>query len=66
SFSQTSAPTIINSWDASRSKETYGRFSAGGNANITGGVSVDAFVSTTFGRDHGNEVGGQVGVKARF
>jgi uncharacterized protein YhjY with autotransporter beta-barrel domain/phospholipase/lecithinase/hemolysin len=65
-FSQTSAPTIVNSWHVARGQETYGRFSAGGSASLTSGISVDAFVSTTFGRDHGNEVGGQVGVKARF
>jgi hypothetical protein len=66
SFAQTSAPTIVNSWDVSHRKDTYGRFAAGGSANLTGGISVDAFVTTTFSRDEGNEVGGQVGVKARF
>lgn len=66
SFSQTSAPIIVNSWDASRRKETYGRISGGGSASLSSGISVDAFVSTTLGRDHGNEVGGQIGVKARF
>ena len=65
-FSQTSAPTIVNSWDATRRKETYARISGGGSAALTGGISVDAFVTTTLGRDYGNEVGGQVGVKARF
>jgi hypothetical protein len=30
------------------------------------GLSVDAFVSTTLGRKHGQEIGGNVGVKARF
>jgi outer membrane lipase/esterase len=64
-FAQTSAPTIVNSWDASRGKETYARISGGGSANL-GRVSVDAFVTTTLGRDYGNEVGGQLGVKARF
>jgi outer membrane autotransporter protein len=65
-FAQTSAPTIVNEWDAGHRKDTYGRFSAGGSANLTGGISVDAFVTTTMGRDEGNDVGGQVGVKARF
>ena len=66
SFAQTSAPTIVNSWDAGYRRNTYGRFAGGGSANLTGGISVDAYVTTTFGRDAGNEVGGQVGVKARF
>lgn len=65
-FAQTSAPTIINSWGVPRGKETYGRFTAGGSANVMGGLSVDASVSTTFGRDNGNEVSGNLGVKARF
>ena len=66
SFAQTSAPTIVNQWDAGHRKDTYARFAGGGSANLTGGISVDAFVTTTMGRDQGNEVGGQVGVKARF
>lgn len=66
SFAQTSAPTIVNSWDAGHRRNTYGRFAAGGSARLMGGISVDASVTTTFGRDAGNEVGGQVGVKARF
>jgi len=65
-FSQTTAPTIVNTWAVPRGKETYGRFTAGGSASIMGGVSIDASVSTTFGRDYGEEVGGNVGVKARF
>jgi uncharacterized protein YhjY with autotransporter beta-barrel domain/phospholipase/lecithinase/hemolysin len=65
-FAQTSAPTIVNSWGVPRGKETYGRFLAGASANIAGGVSVDLSVSTTLGRNGGNESGGQVGVKARF
>ena len=66
SFAQTTAPTIVNSWRVSRGKETYGRFSAGANAAIVGNLSVDAFVSTTLGRSHGQETSGQVGVKAAF
>ena len=65
-FAQTDAPTIVNSWTVGRSKETYGRLSGGASANIIGGVSLDATVSTTLGRDHGNETGASVGLKARF
>ena len=65
-FAQTSAPTIVNTWGVPRSKETYGRFSAGGSANLAPGVSVDLFLSTTLGRNGGAETGAQAGVKAKF
>ena len=38
----------------------------GASASLVGGLSVDAFATTTLGRDHGQEVGAQVGVKAAF
>jgi uncharacterized protein YhjY with autotransporter beta-barrel domain/phospholipase/lecithinase/hemolysin len=66
SFSQTSAPTIVNMWQVSRGKETYGRIAGGASASLTPGLSLDAFVSTTLSRNHGNETGGQVGIKAAF
>jgi uncharacterized protein YhjY with autotransporter beta-barrel domain/phospholipase/lecithinase/hemolysin len=66
SFAETSAPTIVNHWSVTRGKDTYGRLSGGASADIIGGISIDAYVSTTLGRDDGQEVGGNVGVKARF
>lgn len=65
-FAQTSAPGIVNTWTVPRRKDTYGRLAGGASANINGSISVDAAVSTTISRDHGQEVGGQLGVKARF
>jgi uncharacterized protein YhjY with autotransporter beta-barrel domain/phospholipase/lecithinase/hemolysin len=65
-FDETSAPVIVNSWTVRRGKETYGRLAGGASADLFGGLSVDAFVSTTLGRDHGQELGGNIGVKARF
>ncbi|HEY7959052.1 MAG TPA: autotransporter domain-containing protein [Sphingomicrobium sp.] len=65
-FAQTTAPTIVNSWLVSRSKETYGRVSGGASAMVTPGLSLDAFVSSTLGRNQGQETGGQVGIKAAF
>ena len=65
-FAQTSAPIIVNTWDVPRGKKTYARLLAGGSANVIGGVSVDASVSTTFGRNGGQETSGNVGLKARF
>lgn len=65
-FAQTSAPVIVNSWDVPGRKQTYGRISGGASANLVGGISIDAFASTTFSRKGGNEVSGQLGLKARF
>ena len=65
-FSETIAPAIVNDWAVERSKETYGRLSGGASADLFGGISLDAFATTTLGRDNGQEVGGQIGLKARF
>ncbi len=65
-FAQTDAATIVNTWAVSGKKETYGRLAGGASASITGGLSVDAFATTTLGRNHGQEVGANVGVKAAF
>ena len=66
SFSQTSAPVIVNHWAATRDKETYGRVAGGASADLGSNISIDAYATTTLGRDHGEEMGGQLGVKARF
>jgi len=66
SFSQTSAPVIVNHWAATRDKETYGRVAGGASADLGGDISIDAYASTTLGHNHGEEMGGQLGVKARF
>jgi uncharacterized protein YhjY with autotransporter beta-barrel domain/phospholipase/lecithinase/hemolysin len=66
SFSQTSAPVIVNHWAATRDKETYGRVAGGATADLGSNISVDAYATTTLGRDHGEEMGGQLGVKMRF
>lgn len=65
-FSQTSAPVIVNDWAVARSKETYGRLSGGASAGLFSGISLDAFATTTLGGNNGQEVGGQIGLKARF
>jgi hypothetical protein len=65
-FSQTSATAIVNTWAVPGHRQTYGRLSGGASANLNGALSLDAFVSTTLSRDGGQEVGGNVGVKARF
>ena len=65
-FSQTSAPLIVNHWDVSGGKQTYGRLYGGASATVVGNLSVDFSAGTTFARDHGQETGAQLGVKARF
>lgn len=65
-FAQTTSPTIVNHWDINRSKRTYGKISGGGTADLTPGIAVDAFVSTTINRRQGQEIGGQLSLKAKF
>ncbi len=62
-FAQTSAPTIVNQWDVSREKETYGRFTSGMSANLWEGASINTTISRTFGREGGQESGLQIGFK---
>ena len=67
SFSQTDAPIIVNSWDASRArKKVYGRLSAGLSAAVVGNLSVDATLSGTAGKPNGNETSAHLGVKLGF
>ena len=66
-FAQTSAPIIVNSWELEdRSKKAYGRLTGGAAASILEGVSLDALVSATFGRDDGEEVSAHVGLSFGF
>lgn len=66
-FAQTTAPGIVNSWSiGDRSKKAYGRLSAGGSAEILSRVSLNTVLSTTVGRDDGNDVSAQVGLNVGF
>ena len=66
-FSQTTAPGIVNSWSlGDRSDGAYGRISAGGSAEILNGVSLNTVLSTTVGRDDGNDVSASVGLNVGF
>ena len=63
-FAQQSAPGIVNTWHfEDRSKDVYGRISGGASASILQGINLDALLSSTVGRDQGNEVSGHVGVR---
>lgn len=66
-FSQTSAPSIVNSFafdDAS--KDAYGRISGGFSAAILSGVSLDVAGSATVGKDQGEETSAHLGLRFGF
>ena len=66
SFAQTSAPTIVNRWTISGGKDTYGRVAFGAAADLWKGMSLDAAVTTTLGKDGGRATAGHVGLRASF
>jgi outer membrane lipase/esterase len=66
-FAQTSAPTIVNSFDLEdTSKKAYGRFSVGFSAAIFSTVSLDVAGSTTISKDQGDETSANLGVRVGF
>lgn len=66
-FAQSSAPGIVNSWRLEeRSKDPYGRLAVGGSAEILPGTSLNALLSTTLGKDQGNEASAHVGLRLGF
>ena len=66
-FSQTTAPGIVNSWSVGDGSDgAYGRLSAGGSAEILSRVSLNTVLSTTVGRDDGNDVSASVGLNYGF
>lgn len=66
SFAQTSAPIIVNRWTVSGGKDTYGRVAFGAAADLWSGMSLDAAVTTTLGKDGGRATAGHVGIRASF
>jgi len=65
-FTQTSAPTIVNTWQLDeRSKHIYGRATAGGRVRL-GAFRIDALATTTIDRDGGDDTSVQVGLSAGF
>ena len=66
-FAQTSAPTIVNSWEfEDASNKPYARFVSGFNAAILSGVSLDVAGSRTMGKKEGEETSAQVGLRFGF
>jgi outer membrane autotransporter protein len=67
SFSQTSAPIIVNRFDFENvSKKAYGRGTIGATARILSGLTLDAGISMTAGKKQGNETSGHLGLKTSF
>lgn len=66
-FAQTASPTIVNRFDlGGRDKGVYTRFNGGASAALSQAVQLDVLASTTAGRDQGNELSAQVGVRVGF
>jgi len=66
-FSQTSAPTIVNSFSFDdASKKAYGRFLIGFSAAIFSNVALDVGGSATIGKDQGEEASANLGVRIGF
>ena len=66
-FAQTSAPTIVNSWEfEDASNKPYARFVSGFSAAILSGVSLDVAGSRTMGKEEGEETSAQVGLRFGF
>ena len=66
-FAQTSAPTIVNSWEfEDASDKPYGRFVSGFSAAILSGVSLDVAGSRTMGKKEGEETSANLGVRIAF
>jgi uncharacterized protein YhjY with autotransporter beta-barrel domain/phospholipase/lecithinase/hemolysin len=66
-YAGTASPTIVNSFVlANRSKETYGRVTAGASLSLIGSVSLEVQASASFGRNRGNDAGGFAGIKVGF
>ena len=65
-FAQTSAPIIVNRWDVSGDKDTYARASFGAAVSPWQGASLDSAVTSTLGREGGQEIGAHVGFRTAF
>jgi outer membrane lipase/esterase len=66
-YAGTASPTIVNSFVLSdRSKQTYGRATAGADLSLGGTISLQIQGSASFGRDSGNDMGGFAGLKIGF
>jgi phospholipase/lecithinase/hemolysin/uncharacterized protein YhjY with autotransporter beta-barrel domain len=66
-FAQTTAPGIVNSWSVGDGSDgVYGRISGGGSAEILSNLTLNTMLSTSIGRDDGNDVSASVGLNVGF
>jgi uncharacterized protein YhjY with autotransporter beta-barrel domain/phospholipase/lecithinase/hemolysin len=66
-YSETAAPTIVNSFPlGNRTKRTYGRVTAGADVSLGGAVSLQVQGSGSFERRGGNDLGGFAALKVGF
>jgi uncharacterized protein YhjY with autotransporter beta-barrel domain len=66
-YSETAAPTIVNSFvEPRRSDDTHGRVTAGASLALGGALSLQVQGSSAFSRKGGNDKAGFVGVKLGF
>jgi uncharacterized protein YhjY with autotransporter beta-barrel domain len=66
-YAGTSAPAIVNTFVLeNRSKEVYGRLTAGANFALGSGVSLQVQGSTGIGQDRGNDKAGFAALKVGF
>jgi outer membrane lipase/esterase len=67
SFAQTASPTIVNRFNlGERDKSVYARIAGGASARLGDKVSLDVVLSTTAGRDGGNETTAHGGLRVGF
>jgi outer membrane lipase/esterase len=66
-YSETAAPTIVNSFTlGNRTKRAYGRVTAGADLALGGAVSLQVQGSGSFERRGGNDLGGSAALKIGF
>jgi phospholipase/lecithinase/hemolysin len=63
-YAQTASPGIVNHWSfEDRSKDPYARLTGGASAAIFDRLTLDALASGTLGREQGDDVSAQVGLR---
>ena len=66
-FAQSASPSIVNRFDlGERDTGVYTRFTAGASAQLASNIQLDINGSTTAGKDMGNDVSVQGGVRVGF
>lgn len=66
-FAQTASPTIVNGFDlGDRDKGWYTRLGGGASAAISSSIQLDVVASRTVGKDDGNDLSAQLGVRVGF